>query len=116
MLPHHGQGANQAIEDAVTLAACLPGSDPAAALSRYERLRRTRTRPIQRSSWIASDLLHLPDGPRAEHRDRNLAGIDQTLDWIRGHDATAVNAIRCESAGARAVAGPGRRRGRRDRP
>ncbi|RCW45223.1 salicylate hydroxylase [Halopolyspora algeriensis] len=91
MLPHHGQGANQSIEDAAVLAACLAeAEDPSAALDRYERLRRTRTRQVQRSSRVASDLLHLPDGPEAEQRDRNLATIDETLDWIHGHDATVA--------------------------
>lgn len=93
MLPHHGQGANQAIEDAATLAVCLAeGSvaDPAKALRRYERLRRGRTRRVQRSSWVASDMLHLPDGPRARERDDELSYIDRTLDWIHGHDAFAA--------------------------
>src|SRR5690606_24851022 len=41
MLPFAAQGANQAIEDALVLAACLDGSDgtdPDGALRRYERL------------------------------------------------------------------------------
>ncbi len=89
MLPHHGQGANQSIEDAATLATCLAEQeDPSVALRRYARLRRARTRQIQRSSWLASDLLHLPDGPEAQRRDHDLAGIGATLDWIHDHDAT----------------------------
>lgn len=90
MLPHHGQGANQTIEDAVTLAACLAACDAGehtGALHRYEHLRRARTRQVQHSSWIASDLLHLPDGPAARHRDRSLAEMPDTLRWIHGHDA-----------------------------
>ncbi|MBE9376190.1 FAD-dependent monooxygenase [Saccharopolyspora sp. HNM0983] len=92
MLPHHGQGANQTIEDAATLAACLTGDhDRDQALTRYTRLRRARTRAVQRSSWVASGLLHLPDGPAARDRDRDLTGIATTLDWIHGHDtATAL--------------------------
>jgi 2-polyprenyl-6-methoxyphenol hydroxylase-like FAD-dependent oxidoreductase len=50
MLPHAGQGAAQAIEDAVTLGALLHEvSDTTAlhaALRRYEHLRTTRTRKI----------------------------------------------------------------------
>lgn len=46
-----GQGASQALEDALELAACLehvdPG-DPQEALRRYERARRRRTAPLQR--------------------------------------------------------------------
>jgi salicylate hydroxylase len=89
MLPHHGQGANQSIEDAATLAGCLGGSsaaEPAPALARYERLRRPRTRCVQRSSWVASELLHVPDGPAASRRDADLARIDDTLAWIHHHD------------------------------
>ncbi|POX40633.1 monooxygenase [Streptomyces sp. Ru73] len=94
MLPHHGQGANQTIEDAVTLADCLAEARDAggsgaydAALRRYERLRRVRTRQIQRSSWVTSALLHLPDGPAAERRDRKLAAVPADFGWIHAHDA-----------------------------
>jgi 2-polyprenyl-6-methoxyphenol hydroxylase-like FAD-dependent oxidoreductase len=47
--PHAGQGASMAIEDAVVLAACLDATDdPAAALTRFERLRRDRIRDVVR--------------------------------------------------------------------
>src|SRR3954471_3302721 len=61
MLPHHGQGANTTIEDAVTLAELLAVAAPGevdAMLARYQALRRTRTRQIQRSSRATNDLLH----------------------------------------------------------
>ena len=91
MLPHHGQGANQTIEDAAALAECLAGasgSKPVAdALADYARLRKGRTRQVQRSSWVASELLHLPDGPEAARRDRDLADIPRHLRWIHAHDA-----------------------------
>ncbi|SFS34555.1 FAD-dependent monooxygenase [Saccharopolyspora flava] len=90
MLPHHGQGANQSIEDAATLAALLHRFPPDEALPRYERLRRPRTRAVQRSSWVASVLLHLADGPDADERDRRLAAIPDTLRWIHQHDAEAA--------------------------
>ncbi|GAB3302027.1 FAD-dependent monooxygenase [Parasphingorhabdus pacifica] len=90
MLPHHGQGANQTIEDAVTLAECLHRYSQEQALERYERLRRARTRAVQRSSWVASDLLHLPDGPDADERNRALGTISTTLQWIHAHDAEAA--------------------------
>jgi salicylate hydroxylase len=66
MLPHHGQGANVSIEDAITLAELLAGASGGeleAVLGRYQALRRARTRKIQRSSRVTNDLLHLPDGP-----------------------------------------------------
>ena len=50
MLPHLGQGANQAIEDGVALAVFLAGRDPdevPAILQRYEKFRRVRTDVIQ---------------------------------------------------------------------
>jgi salicylate hydroxylase len=55
MLPHHGQGANQAVEDGVALAVCLaeagPGADGiAAALRRYEAVRRPHTARVQLGS------------------------------------------------------------------
>lgn len=47
MLPHTGQGAAQALEDAVALGLALgSGDEPVAALRRYEQVRAQRTRPI----------------------------------------------------------------------
>jgi 2-polyprenyl-6-methoxyphenol hydroxylase-like FAD-dependent oxidoreductase len=46
MLPHAGQGAAQAIEDAVALARALSTAAPAAGLRAYERRREPRTREI----------------------------------------------------------------------
>ncbi|MFJ5777058.1 FAD-dependent monooxygenase [Streptomyces sp. NPDC093094] len=49
MTPDLGQGACQALEDAVTLAHCLDRTDDtAAALGSYDRLRRPRTRAVAR--------------------------------------------------------------------
>ncbi|MFI6090471.1 FAD-dependent monooxygenase [Streptomyces sp. NPDC051218] len=51
MTPNLGQGACQALEDAVTLAHCLDGTpDVPAALRSYDLLRRPRTRAISRRS------------------------------------------------------------------
>ncbi|MGD9430808.1 FAD-dependent monooxygenase [Arthrobacter russicus] len=46
MTPNLGQGAGQAIEDAATLTLLLRNDEPDAALSRYDALRRRRTRAI----------------------------------------------------------------------
>jgi 2-polyprenyl-6-methoxyphenol hydroxylase-like FAD-dependent oxidoreductase len=47
VLPHTGQGAAQALEDAVALGLALaPPGDAAAALRRYERVRAARTRTL----------------------------------------------------------------------
>ena len=49
MLPHAGQGAAQALEDAVALGQRMtPGADPELALRDYERVRAARTRVVVR--------------------------------------------------------------------
>ena len=90
MVPHHGQGANTTIEDAITLAELLPGLRPdglPGMLGRYQGLRRARTRKIQRSSWITNGLLHQPDGPGLADRDAAMAAFPERFAWIHGHDA-----------------------------
>ena len=97
MAPHHGQGANQSIEDAVVLAACLErvrevGSGSLGdALERYERLRRGRTRKVQYASISNADVLHLPDGDNADRRNARLGSFDDVLHhlgWIHEFDAS----------------------------
>ncbi|RTL66142.1 MAG: FAD-dependent monooxygenase [Pseudonocardiaceae bacterium] len=91
MLPHHGQGANQTIEDAAVLADCLAASqEPAVAFAAYERRRRARTRQVQRSSWVTSALLHLPDGDAADARDAALRDLD--VSWIHAFDTKGIPA------------------------
>ena len=90
MLPHHGQGANTTIEDAITLAALLPGARPAELddmLARYARLRRLRTRTIQRSAWATNRALHLPDGPALITRNQKVAQFPEDFAWIHAFDA-----------------------------
>ena len=90
MVPHHGQGANTTIEDAITLAALLVGAQPDgldAVLRRYGSLRRARTRKIQRSSWMTNGLLHLPDGPELAERDEAMAQFPERFGWIHEFDA-----------------------------
>jgi 2-polyprenyl-6-methoxyphenol hydroxylase-like FAD-dependent oxidoreductase len=55
MLPHTGQGAAQALEDAVGLGRALaPGGDPVAALRQYETVRSPRTRRVATmGAWVA---------------------------------------------------------------
>jgi 2-polyprenyl-6-methoxyphenol hydroxylase-like FAD-dependent oxidoreductase len=53
MLPHTGQGAAQALEDAVALGLALaPGRDVARSLRRYERVRSARTAKIVRQGRL----------------------------------------------------------------
>jgi salicylate hydroxylase len=95
MLPFLAQGANQAVEDAVALAACLRAAAPGGvggvepALRRYEALRQPRTEEIQRRSRDNTRSLHLPDGDGQRRRDGLLAeGADlETQRWLYGHDA-----------------------------
>lgn len=56
--PNLGQGACQAIEDAVALADCLrSGEEVEASLRDYERLRRGRTAMVVRRSWSLGRVL-----------------------------------------------------------
>ena len=96
MVPHHGQGANTTIEDAITLAELLAVAEPrgemplaglTATLGRYQALRRARTRKIQRSSWATNAILHLPDGPALQARDEKVARFPEDFAWIHEFDA-----------------------------
>jgi salicylate hydroxylase len=67
MLPHLGQGANQAIEDAMALAVLLRGvgaGDVPGALVRYEQLRRERTDLFQQGSRANGNRLEAGDPAR----------------------------------------------------
>ncbi|GLZ11520.1 FAD-dependent oxidoreductase [Actinomadura sp. NBRC 104425] len=70
MAPNLGQGACQALEDAVVLAACLDqAADIESALVRYDRLRRPRTRRIARRSARMAALTLAKWPPAAAARD-----------------------------------------------
>ncbi|MET9633748.1 FAD-dependent monooxygenase [Lentzea sp. NPDC006480] len=93
MNPILGQGACQALEDAVTLAACLDGPDVDTALERYDRVRRPRTQSIVRRSarldavaqwtWppavLARDL-----GARLTPARATLRAMEPVLGWTVG--------------------------------
>ncbi|HEX6001171.1 MAG TPA: FAD-dependent monooxygenase [Hyphomicrobiaceae bacterium] len=91
MLPHAGQGANQAIEDAVALAAVLARADRTSApraLQIYEKLRREHTAGVQGKSRS--------NGAKYEAAGGNLAVRDQALAqqykeraWIWSYDSEA---------------------------
>lgn len=95
MLPFQAQGANQAIEDAVVLAACLAGVDRGElgdALRRYERIRVPRTTRIQSQSRANAETFHLVDGDAQRRRDTSAgkaSGLDQHA-WLFGYDAEAA--------------------------
>lgn len=77
MLPYQAQGAGQAIEDAVALAAALvsvgDGDDIETALHAYEAERLPRASVIQAGSRSNGKLFHLPDGEAQRARDAALA-------------------------------------------
>jgi salicylate hydroxylase len=107
MLPHHGQGANTTIEDAITLAELLAGSPPhelAVVAHSYQLLRRARTRKIQRSSRVTSDLLHLPDVAALTERDRRVSRLPENFSWIHEFDALHAVLKASQAAGVPEVA------------
>jgi salicylate hydroxylase len=90
MLPHAGQGANQAIEDGIALAAILAQTDRTSvpqALRIYESVRRERTAGVQAMSRM--------NGARYEAsfnldtRDRQLNSQSTDRAWIWNYDAEA---------------------------
>jgi salicylate hydroxylase len=99
MLPFMAQGAAQAIEDGAALAGCLlrfGRGDVAQALEFYEALRRPRASRLQQMSRANKTRFHLPDGPRQQERDAEMAARgDRTIaqiGWLYGHDAAIVEA------------------------
>ena len=106
MLPHHGQGANTTIEDAVTLAEFI-AADPRdldGAFAAYETLRRPRTRAIQRASWTGNRGLHLPDGPEVARRDALIGRFPEKFGWIHAFDALKTTRAGMRSSGRFATA------------
>ena len=100
MLPFHGQGAAQSIEDAYVLAACLAAGrpDPGTALERYVRLRKPRAEWVQRYSREAEELFHMTDPSKISRRDERLrenqraypTGFPPGQERLYGYDAEAA--------------------------
>jgi salicylate hydroxylase len=92
MLPHVGQGANQAIEDAVALATLLDGVDAAAApraLALYERVRREHAARVQ--SWSrANGARYDASAADLDERDRQLSNQARDRAWMWEADAEAA--------------------------
>lgn len=89
MLPHLGQGANQAIEDgtalAVLLQTCAEGRSVKDALKRYEALRRPRTSMVQaeaRKNGMRYDSKYADLG----QRDREIANSATLRKSLYDHD------------------------------
>ncbi|MBV9168947.1 MAG: FAD-dependent monooxygenase [Chloroflexi bacterium] len=91
MLPHVGQGANQAIEDAVALATVLARADAAsatAALQAYEQVRRPHAARVQASSR-ANGARYDFARRTATVRDRELSSQARDRAWMWDFDAEA---------------------------
>jgi salicylate hydroxylase len=88
MLPHLGQGANQAIEDGVALAVLLEGKTPAEVadvLRDYERFRRVRTDVVQaeaRQNGLRYDSCY----ESLEQRDREIRNAPALRKWLYDYD------------------------------
>lgn len=104
LLPFGGQGANQAIESAATLAACLlDGDDIAPALRRYARIRAPRSARVAGLVQRHARDLRLADGGERARRDRALSECGPNdYAWLFGYDAANVDA-----PAATALAGAG---------
>lgn len=88
MLPHLGQGANQAIEDAAALATVLEHltCDVPAALTTYESIRHPRTAMIQAQSRRTGASYHASTDSQTT-RDEELQRSAASRSWIFDYDA-----------------------------
>jgi salicylate hydroxylase len=95
MLPHLGQGANQAVEDAFALAAVLKGASSAdvpAALRHYAQVRRRRTDIVQASSRSNGERYDTVNRT-ADNRDRELVDTRRLRAWLYDYDVEAEPAL-----------------------
>ncbi|MFJ8112444.1 FAD-dependent monooxygenase [Streptomyces sp. NPDC096132] len=98
MLPHLGQGANQAIEDGFALAAHLAtAADIASALQAYEAQRRPRTSRVQHEARLNGRRYdsHFDD---LEERDSQITNTVDLRLWLYDHDAELEALGRASSA------------------
>jgi salicylate hydroxylase len=88
MLPHLGQGANQAIEDGIALAVLLEGREANEVpdiLPQYESFRRVRTDVVQveaRKNGLRYDSRY----ESLEQRDREIAASAEFRKWLYDYD------------------------------
>jgi salicylate hydroxylase len=88
MLPHLGQGANQAIEDGVALAVFLKALDTAEisdVLRWYEAFRRERTDVVQAEARKQGLRLDSRSGS-IRQRDQQIAGSAEFRKWLYDYD------------------------------
>lgn len=88
MLPHLGQGANQAIEDGVALAVFLEGRNSAGiahALRRYEAFRRERT-DVAQAEARRNGLRFNSRYENLKQRDQEIANSADFRKWLYDYD------------------------------
>jgi 2-polyprenyl-6-methoxyphenol hydroxylase-like FAD-dependent oxidoreductase len=86
-LPHQGQGAGQAIEDAYALGALLARdglTNYGAAFQSFEHLRKRRTSLVQAYSRVAGRAYKFV-GAAAATRDADWPSLPQRIGWIHGY-------------------------------
>jgi salicylate hydroxylase len=91
-LPHQGQGAGQAIEDAYTLGRILIDrglDDYGATFDTFERQRKERTSRVKTYSRLAGRSYKLA-GDRATKRDADWPSLPQRIGWIHRHREEAM--------------------------
>ena len=87
MLPHVGQGANQAIEDAVALGVLLSNAESVTeALERYERVRMAHAAKVQQWSR-ANGARYDASSADLSERDRQLSNQTRDRAWMWQADA-----------------------------
>lgn len=92
MLPHLGQGANQAVEDALTLAVLLEGVSAAGierALADYQRLRLERTAAVQ-SGARDNGRRYDSDYEDIAQRDTEIRESGGLRLWLYDYDAAGL--------------------------
>ncbi|WP_165310714.1 FAD-dependent monooxygenase [Microbacterium protaetiae] len=93
MLPHLGQGGNQTIEDAFSLAAALGNAghdDVPAALATYEGLRLDRANAVQLVSREAGQLYDSEQEESYDERDERIRRMAPFYAWLGAHDADSL--------------------------
>jgi salicylate hydroxylase len=86
-LPHQGQGAGQAIEDAYAIGSLLANrslDDYRSTFESFERQRRRRTSRVQAYSRLAGRSYKLA-GDGATRRDTDWPSLPQRIGWIHSH-------------------------------
>lgn len=102
-LPHQGQGAGLAIEDAYALGALLAKDgldDYGAALQAFEQLRKRRTSLVQAYSRAGGRAYKLT-GDAANRRDASWPSLPQRISWIHGYRQEELVPLPSRSGAAR---------------